>query len=123
MENNNNQNNNNGEFNENQNNNSNNNNNFDFNEAGKGFISKFLNFDSYITPTIIKFIYIAGVVITALSGLVMMLGGLGGFGSGGAVLGGIILILLSPFLPRIWAELLIVNFKILETLQQIRDKK
>lgn len=116
--------NNNNDFNNEQNQSQNNNNNqFDINEMSKGFVSKFINFDSFITPSLIKFIYIFGVILTALVGIGMLFSGLGRFGSGGRVLSGIIIILISPFFPRVWAELLMVNFKILETLQQIRDKK
>lgn len=94
-------------------------NNFD---KQKGFINQFLKFDSFITPSIIKFIYILGVIFFALMGLITIISGLGIYGGGIQVLFGLIILALSPFIPRISAEILIVNFKILQVLQDIHKK-
>ena len=91
-------------------------------KTSKGFINQFLNFDSFITPSIIKFIYMLGVIFFALIGLMSIIAGLGRYGSGLQVLFGLITIALSHFIPRITAEILIVNFKILQVLQDIHKK-
>ena len=96
---------------------------FEKEKGGDSSIRKFLKFDSFITPSIIKFIYILGVIFFALSGLILVITGLGSHGGGILALGGIILIALSPFIPRVIAEILIINFKILEVLQDINKKK
>ncbi|WP_297407574.1 DUF4282 domain-containing protein [uncultured Cetobacterium sp.] len=81
----------------------------------KGIVNQFLKFDSFITPSIIKFIYIIGVLFFVFIGLVMIISGLSKFC-------GFIILVLSPFIPRILAESLIINFKILQVLQEINNK-
>jgi hypothetical protein len=49
-------------------------------------------------------------------------GALADFGGGGLVLGGVFTLLLGPLMVRIWCEVLIVVFRILDTLVEIRDK-
>lgn len=88
----------------------------------EGFVSQFLKFDSFITPSIIKFIYLLGVIFFALIGLGLIISGIGSYGGGMEVLLGLLVLALSPFIPRISAEILIVNFKILQVLQDIYKK-
>ncbi len=95
--------------------NSNNNFNDDFNINTKGIVSKFLSFDTFITPSLIKIIYIIGVILTAFTALGMIFMG--------SALMGLGLLVLSPFIPRIGAEMLMVKFKTLEVLEEINKKQ
>ena len=89
----------------------------------KGFVSRFLNFDSFITPNLIKYLYIIGVVIFVLIGLGIIIGGISRpYGGGMLILSGIIMIIIAPFMTRISAEILIVKFKTLEVLKDINKK-
>jgi len=87
----------------------------------KGFVGKMLNFDKMITPTIIKLIYIVVTVIVMIIGLFVFISGMGGYGSGAQVFLGLILIVSSPFINRIWCEAMIVIFKINENLAKIAN--
>lgn len=80
----------------------------------------FTNFDKMITPTIIRIIFWICVTCSVILGLVLMFGGL--FGSSGTVLGGLVLIILGPIFSRIQCELLIIIFKINDTLSAINRK-
>ena len=81
------------------------------------------NFDSMITPTIIKIVYGIFASIGVLLGLSVLIKGLGRFGSGFQVILGLIIIVLAPFTTRIICEGMIVIFKINENLQRIIDEK
>lgn len=91
---------------------------------GKNIISKMLNFDTMITPSIIKFIYALFSGLGMLFGLITMISGLTArYGGGARVFLGIILIVISPFLIRVTCESLIVIFKINENLAKISKEK
>lgn len=88
-----------------------------------GFMKTFLNFDKMITPAIIKFIFYIGTAISVLVSLGMIVRGMNShYGGGFMVLIGILTLILSPLIIRIYCELLIVIFKINESLIEIRDK-
>ncbi len=75
----------------------------------------FLRFRQMLTPVLIEVIFWAGVVVSILTGLGFLLkGGLG------AVLG-LIYIFIGPLVIRVWCELIIVIFRINETLTDIRN--
>lgn len=89
-------------------------------ETVKGICRKMLNFDTMITPTIIKVIYAVFTSISILYGLSMILGGFTShLGGGFKVIMGLFVIVLSPFLTRIWCETMIVIFKINENLGKL----
>lgn len=77
-------------------------------------LEKLINFDNMITPTIIKILFYIGVAASVLMSLVIM------FTGGWAVLLGLIWLVLGPILVRVYCELLIVIFKIHESLVAIR---
>ncbi|MFL8939030.1 DUF4282 domain-containing protein [Rossellomorea oryzaecorticis] len=82
-------------------------------------MDQFLNFNKMITPTIIKAIFWVGVVISVISGLIMIISGAA---SGGIqIFGGLLTIVIDPLLTRIYCELLIVLFKMHEALQTIKE--
>ncbi|WP_368652341.1 DUF4282 domain-containing protein [Ornithinibacillus sp. 4-3] len=85
-------------------------------------MDKFLNFDSMITPLIIKVVFWIGVGVSVLAGLSMIIMGLNStFGNGFQVISGLATIVVGPILVRIYCELLIIMFKMHESLQDIRQ--
>jgi hypothetical protein len=84
-------------------------------------MNEYLNFNKMITPTIIKIIFWAGVIVSVLAALIMMIAGASSdYGGGFLTLGGLVILILGPFLTRIYCELLIVLFKMNEALQSIK---
>ena len=89
----------------------------------------YLSFRRMVTPIIIQIIFWIGVAVVVISGVVMFFGGLisgiGGDGGVGtifaALIGAPIVTILGVLLVRLYTELLIVIFKINDTLQDIRD--
>lgn len=88
---------------------------------------EFFFFDSMITPKVITFVYwllLAGVVIVSLAGLVSAFGAMRY--SVWAGLGSLVLVpvgaVLGVVAARMYCELMIVLFRVYETLVQIRDK-
>lgn len=74
-----------------------------------------------ITPLIIKVVFWIGVGVSVLAGLSMIIMGLNStFGSGFQVISGLATIVVCPILVRIYCELLIIMFKMHESLQDIR---
>jgi len=73
----------------------------------------FLFFRKMITPVIIQILFWAGVAFTVIGGIVAM------FTTG--FLYGLAMVVLGPIGVRIWCELLIVLFKVNDTLTDIRN--
>ena len=78
-------------------------------------MGSFFSFDRMITPTIIKIVFWIGLVLSILVGLILLIAG----GSSGARLVGLIYLLIGPLLWRIYCEILIVIFKMHESLVAI----
>lgn len=74
----------------------------------------FMKFEKMITPSIIQGIFILSVIVSLLAGI--------GFLIGGSIIFGLGIIVLGPLLSRIYCELIIVIFKIHESLQIIARK-
>lgn len=86
-------------------------------------VQKFFSFDSMITPLIIKIIFWVGVVFSILSGLGIMISGFNSYYGGGfQVFMGILTIVVGPLIVRIYCELLIIAFKIHDSLKVIKEK-
>lgn len=84
-------------------------------------MQEFLSFDKMITPTLIKIIFYIGCALSLIGGIIMIISGVNSYyGGGGQVFMGIVLLILGPFLTRIYCELLIVQFKMQEHLAHIR---
>ena len=82
----------------------------------------FLKFDKMITPVIIKIIFWIGLVVSVIIALGMIISGLGSpWGGGLQVLTGLITLVLGPLMVRIYCELLIVIFKINDSLFEIKE--
>lgn len=89
----------------------------------KGFVKTFLSFDKMITPAIIKIIFYIGLVISVLGSIGMIIYGMNAYYGGGVqVLIGILSLIFSPIIVRVYCELLIIIFKIHESLVEIKNK-
>jgi hypothetical protein len=71
----------------------------------------FISFRRMVTPTVIQLLFWLGVAVCVIGGFIMLVGG--------AVLMGIAYIILGPIIVRIYCELLIVIFRINDTLTDI----
>ena len=86
-------------------------------------MKEFLQFDNMITPSIIKFVFWIGAALSVLFGIIQIFAGAASpYGGGAQVISGLFTMVLGPFIMRIYCELLIVFFKIQETLQEINNK-
>lgn len=89
---------------------------------------KYINFDSMITPTIIKILFWVGVGLSGLFGIITFFSGLAvmftesGFTGFLMVIFSLIIIAVGILVSRIYCELLIVVFKMHESLTQINEK-
>lgn len=72
----------------------------------------FLSFRRMLTPVIIQIVFWLGVAGCVLSGLFTM---------GTSFWRGLVIIVLGPIMVRIWCELVMVVFRINETLTDIRN--
>ena len=85
--------------------------------------SKLLNFDEMVTPFFVKIMYWLGVVLAILSGLGMVIQGVGSqYGGGVQVISGILTIIFGPFIVRIYCELVIVLFEIHRNIVELNRK-
>lgn len=83
----------------------------------------YLTFRKMLTPVAIQVIFWIGVLVCIILGLVMIVNGASArYGGGGQVLRGILTLLLGPIMVRISCDVLLVVFRILDTLTEIKDK-
>lgn len=83
----------------------------------------YLTFRKMITPIIIQILFWILLVASVLSGLFMIFrGATADFGGGMTVLRGIIVLLLGPLFVRVYTELLIILFRMNQTLTEISDQ-
>ncbi len=86
-------------------------------------MGEFLSFRKMITPLIVEVLFWVGVGACVIAGIVSITAGASrAYGGGWPVVRGILLILLGPLFVRIYCELLIVWFRILEALHEVRDR-
>ena len=87
-------------------------------------LGDFLNFDKMITPVIIKIIFWIGITICIIAGLAMIISGVSSYWGGGLqVLSGLATLILGPLGVRVYCELLIIIFKINDSLSEIKEHK
>ena len=85
-------------------------------------VDDFIKFRKMITPAIIQVLFWVGAVVSVLTGLVTMGTSFGRYGGGAAAfLGGLLIIILGPVVVRIYCELLILFFRMNETLTEIKN--
>ncbi len=86
-------------------------------------MQEYLTFRKMFTPVAIQVIFWIGVLACVVFGLVSIVNGASArYGGGSQVLSGIVTLVLGPIAVRIWCELLIVVFRILDTLGEIKNK-
>lgn len=86
-------------------------------------MKEFLHFDKLITPSIIKFVFWIGAGLSILAGIIQLIAGAASpYGGGIQVFSGLLTIIFGPILTRIYCELLIIFFKVHETLLEIKNK-
>ena len=76
----------------------------------------FLRFETMITPLLIQILFWIGVLFSIVAGLIAMVGG----EDGRTRVGGLLLSLLGPIAARIYAEILILWFRMNDHLRQIQ---
>ena len=82
----------------------------------------FLKFRKMITPAIIQILFWVGVAVTVIGSLATMAMSFGRYGGGiGTFLGGLLMLVLGPVVVRIYCELLILFFRMNETLTEIKN--
>jgi len=81
----------------------------------EGVVGGFFNFDRMITPTIIKIVFWLGLIVSVAIGLLLLIAG----HSVGIRIAGLLYLILGPLFTRIYAEILIVIFKMHESLVSI----
>ncbi|MBT9141436.1 MAG: hypothetical protein DDT30_02028 [Dehalococcoidia bacterium] len=88
-------------------------------------MQEFLSFRRMLTPVIIKVVFWIGVVVCVIMGLLMIIEGIDmwGWGGEGMVLSGILVLFLGPLAVRIYCEILIVIFRILDELTMARKAR
>ena len=75
-------------------------------------MNEFLAFRKMITPVIIQIVFWIGVVVCVIGGLVQLVQG---------HFEGIFMMLIGPVVVRIYCELIIVAFRLLDTMQKIEQ--
>jgi hypothetical protein len=74
-----------------------------------------------ITPVVIQIVFWGGVAISVIMGLISIVAGLSQFGSGVLVIVGLLYIFIGPLIVRIYCELLILFFRMNESLTEIKN--
>lgn len=77
----------------------------------------FLDFEKMITPTVIKVIYFLGIAGVLIGGAFNLVSSLVKGNIGGIIMG-LLMMILGPIMVRVYAEFLVLGFKILEALKK-----
>ena len=81
-------------------------------------MENFARFRSMIAPVLIQVLYWLLTIVAIVSGIALMVGG----ETTAERVGGLVWLILGPLLVRVWAELSIITFRVLEALVEIRDE-
>jgi len=85
-------------------------------------VKDFLAFRRMITPLIIQIIFWIGIGICVIAGIAsIIIGVVKRYGGGPLVLYGILLLVFGPIAVRIYCEMLILFFRMNETLTEIKN--
>lgn len=84
-------------------------------------MEEFFSFRRFITPSVITIIFWVGVALSVIAGLVMIVTAITGNAPAVTVLLGLLYIVIGPLVVRIYCELIILGFKIFDTINEIRD--
>lgn len=75
-------------------------------------LKEFLSFHSMLTPIIIQILFWVGVAATVIVGFILIAAG---------KVQGILVILFGPIIVRVYCEILIIFFRINDTLEEIKE--
>ena len=85
-------------------------------------LKDFLSFRKMITPIIIQVLFWVGAAGMVIASLVTMVSSLSRYGSGiGGFFGGLLMLVIGPVMVRVYCELLILLFRMNETLTEIKN--
>ena len=76
----------------------------------------FLRFRTFLMPVLIQTLFWIGIVAVVITGLVTMFSDDGGF------LQGLFVLVIGPVMVRLYAELILLGFKIYEAVDEIRNR-
>ncbi len=82
-------------------------------------MSDFWSFRKMVTPVIIEILFWVGVIVCIIAGLILVVAGIK-TNQTQSVLSGVLLIIFGPLAVRVYCEILIVFFRINETLTEIK---
>lgn len=83
-------------------------------------MKNFLAFRTMVTPVIIQVIFWVGVGFCIIAGIIFIGIGAHQFDGGPNILKGVLVLVLGPLAVRIYCEILIIFFRINETLTEIK---
>ena len=83
----------------------------------------FLTFRRMITPIIIQIVFWIGIIGILVLGILALVDGASGETDGGAVVLGVLFIIFGPMIWRVFCELLILVFRIIEKLANLLIEK
>ena len=83
----------------------------------------FLTFRRMITPLVIQIVFWIGIIGILVLGIVAIVDGASGETDGGAVVLGVLFIIFGPMIWRVFCELLILIFRIIEKLANLLIEK
>src|SRR5262245_9758820 len=89
--------------------------------SGGSGLGDFLMFRRMAAPYLIMILFWIGIVATFVGGLAAIGIGLSR-GDGASIVGGVVILVLGPLAVRLWSEVVIVVFRINETLTDIRNE-
>ena len=81
----------------------------------------FLTFRRMITPIIIQIVFWIGIIGILVLGIVAIVDGVSGESDGGEVIIGVLFLIIGPLIWRVFCEILILTFRIIETLADLRN--
>ena len=81
-----------------------------------------LAFRRMITPSIIKIVFWIGLIVILVLGIVAIVDGVSNDSDIGEVIaGGVLILILGPIVWRVFCEILLLTFRIIENLADIRN--
>ena len=83
-------------------------------------MSEFWSFRRMVTPVVVQFLFVLGCIAVVITGIGLLVAGVTHKHTSQA-LGGFSLIVFGPLIVRIYAEVMIVVFRINETLTDLRE--
>jgi hypothetical protein len=82
----------------------------------------FLTFRRMITPIIIQIVFWIGIISILVFGILAIVDGVSDESDvGEVILGGILILIIGPLIWRVFCEILILTFRIIETFSDLRN--